>query len=241
MLTKDRLAEFKRDPAQALVSFIADVPDAPPIRELRQASQIFGKLEMPNRIRGPIAPGLALVGDAALAIDPLWGIGCGWAFQSGEWLAESVAPALRGEEPLRRGLRRYRRRHARELRGHTLLIDDYATGRRFRALERTLYSAAARDLSTAMALERVGSRRARPGRTLARALPRAIAVNAHHALKAGSREHSNEGQDATSGRGLAPNAGRVAGHNGAEGGTVEKPQGRSSGGPAFSSPDDRVA
>ena len=28
--------------------------------------------------------------DAALASDPLFGIGCGWAFQSGEWLAAVV-------------------------------------------------------------------------------------------------------------------------------------------------------
>jgi hypothetical protein len=27
------------------------------------------------------------VGDAAIAADPMWGVGCGWAFQSGEWLA----------------------------------------------------------------------------------------------------------------------------------------------------------
>ena len=80
---------------------------------------MLGKIEMPNRVRVPTAPGLALVGDAAQAVDPLFGIGCGWAFQSGEWLADSVAPALRGEEPLERGLKRYRRLHKRKLGGHT--------------------------------------------------------------------------------------------------------------------------
>ena len=39
-------------------------------------------------MRNPVAPGLALVGDAALATDPLFGVGCGWAFQTAEWLAD---------------------------------------------------------------------------------------------------------------------------------------------------------
>ena len=113
MPTKDRLPEFKRDPEAALVAFLADVPEAPPILESRLVGPVMGKLDMTNRLRRPVAPGLALVGDAALAIDPLWGVGCGFAFQTAEWLADSVAPALARGEPLDDGLERYRRRHAR--------------------------------------------------------------------------------------------------------------------------------
>ena len=130
MPTKDLLHEFRSDPELALVSFVANVPDPPPIRAGRLVGPILGKVEMPNVVRVPTAPGLALVGDAALSVDPLPGVGCGWALQSGEWLAASVAPALRGEEPLDRGLARYRRRHRRELRGHAFVVNDYASGRR---------------------------------------------------------------------------------------------------------------
>jgi menaquinone-9 beta-reductase len=182
MPTKERLPEFKRDPAAALVSFLADMPEPPPIREARQASPVLGKLEMPNRVRKQVAPGLALVGDAALATDPLFGVGCGWALQSGEWLADSVAPALRGDEPLERGLERYRRRHVRELRGHSFFIHDYATGRRFNPGERLLFAAATRDAKTAARLDAFATRRARPLRTFLRTVPRAAAVNARHAL-----------------------------------------------------------
>jgi len=182
MPTKDRLPEFKRDPEAALVSFLADLPDAPPIRAARRVGPVQGKLEMPNRVRGPVAPGLALVGDAALAIDPLFGVGCGWALQSGEWLADSVAPALRGEESLERGLARYRRRHARRLRGHAFQIHDYATGRRFNRGERLLFAAAANDPKVATTFDEFGTRRIGPGRMFASALPRAIAVNARLAL-----------------------------------------------------------
>lgn len=182
MGTMDRLPEFKADPAAALVRFISDVPEAPPIKQGRLVSPVLGKIDMTNRRRGPIAPGLALVGDAALAADPLFGIGCGWALQSGEWLADSVSPALAGEEPLEKGLKRYQRRHARGLNGHNFLIDDYATGRRMSPVERLLFSAAARDPKSAELFEQFGTRSIGPAQAMPRMLPRALAVNARHAL-----------------------------------------------------------
>jgi flavin-dependent dehydrogenase len=132
-----------------------------------------GKLDMTNEANVPVAPGLALVGDAALAIDPLWGVGCGWALQSAEWLADSVTPALLGSEPLARGLRRYRRRHRRALRGHAVMMYDYAGGRRFRPVERMLFSAATHDAGVARIMEAFGSRRIGPARMMLTATPRA--------------------------------------------------------------------
>jgi 2-polyprenyl-6-methoxyphenol hydroxylase-like FAD-dependent oxidoreductase len=182
MPTKDRLPEFKADPEAALIKFVADVPEAPPIRDSRAIEPVLGKLDMTNRMRKPVAAGLALIGDAALATDPLFGVGCGWAFQSAEWLADSVRPALQGEESLEQGLERYRRRHARELRGHAFLIHDYATGRRLSPPERLMFSAAARDPRTAEVFDALGSRRKRPQQVMPRIIPRAVAVNARHAL-----------------------------------------------------------
>ncbi|HEV7400734.1 MAG TPA: NAD(P)/FAD-dependent oxidoreductase [Solirubrobacterales bacterium] len=182
MPTKERLPEFRRDPEAALVSFIAGIPEAPPIGVSQLVGDVLGKIEMPNRVRVPVAPGLALAGDAALAVDPLFGIGCGWALQSAEWLTDSVTPALRGAEPLQSGLDRYRRRHRKELRGHSFIVNDYATGRRLQWGERMLFAGAARDPEVAAAFDEIGTRRAKPGRTMAKALPRAIAVNARHSL-----------------------------------------------------------
>ncbi|HEU4944241.1 MAG TPA: NAD(P)/FAD-dependent oxidoreductase [Solirubrobacterales bacterium] len=180
MPTKDRLAEFRRDPEAALVSFVSDLPDAPPIRASRLVSPVLGKIEMPNKVRVPVAPGLALVGDAAMAVDPLFGVGCGWAFQSAEWLATSVAPALRGEEDLEAGLAQYRRRHRRGLRGHATLINEYASGRKMQPGERLIFSAAARDQRVAELFDAFGTRCIGPSRAFASILPRAIAVNARH-------------------------------------------------------------
>lgn len=182
MPTKDRLPEFKRDPEKALVDFISDFPDPPPIRRSRLVGDVIGKLEMPNRVRQLTAPGLAMVGDAALATDPLFGIGCGWALQSGEWLADSVGPALAGRGSLERGLKRYRRLHNRHLRGHAFLIHDYSTGRRFNPAERLLFSAAARDRELSARFDRFATRQIGPARMMATTLPRALYVNARHAL-----------------------------------------------------------
>jgi 2-polyprenyl-6-methoxyphenol hydroxylase-like FAD-dependent oxidoreductase len=182
MPTKDRLPEFRRDPLAALIEFVGGIPDAPPIRSGRAIEPLLGKLEMPNRVRRPVAPGLALVGDAALATDPLFGVGCGWALQSGEWLADSVAPALQDEEPLATGLRRYRRRHRRELRGHAFLIHDYATGRRMQLPERLGFADAARDPELAVILDAYATRQIRPIQMLTRFVPRAIASDARRAL-----------------------------------------------------------
>jgi 2-polyprenyl-6-methoxyphenol hydroxylase-like FAD-dependent oxidoreductase len=182
MPTKDRLPEFRKEPEAALVRLLSDVPEAPPIRAGRAVEPVIGKIDMTNRMRKPVAPGLALIGDAALATDPLFGVGCGWAFQSAEWLADSVLPALQGGESLEQGLERYKRRHARELRGHAFFIHDYANGRRLNPAERLMFSAAARDPKSAAVMDAFATRQIRPQEMLPRALPRAIAVNARHAL-----------------------------------------------------------
>ena len=182
MPTKARLPEFKQDPLAALIDHVAAIPDAPPIRSGRPIEPLLGKLDMPNRVRGPVAPGLALVGDAALATDPLFGVGCGWALQSAEWLADCVAPALQGEEPLAAGLRRYRRRRRRELRGHAYFIHDYATGRKMQLPERLSFASAARDPELATIFDAYATRRIKPSQMMARFIPRAIVSDARHAV-----------------------------------------------------------
>ncbi|MGH2853856.1 MAG: NAD(P)/FAD-dependent oxidoreductase [Solirubrobacteraceae bacterium] len=182
MPTKDRLPEFKRDPEAALKAFVGAVPEAPPILASRLVGEVTGKIDMTNVIHTPTAPGLALIGDAAGALDPLWGVGCGFALQSSEWLADSVAPALLGQEPLERGLRRYRRRHFRGLHGHTATILDYAGGRKLNAPERLLFSAATYDERVGRIFEAFGSRNIGPTRLMATAMPLAAIAGARRSL-----------------------------------------------------------
>jgi 2-polyprenyl-6-methoxyphenol hydroxylase-like FAD-dependent oxidoreductase len=178
MPVKAHAAPFREDPARALVELLASVPDAPPIRDARMVAPAQGKLDLTNVEHAPSAPGLALVGDAALAIDPLWGVGCGWALQSAGWLADAVAEPLVSGAPLERPLRRYRRAHARALGGHARMIYEFAGGRRFTPPERMLFTAATYDDGLARIFEEFGSRSIGPARMLAGALPRVALATA---------------------------------------------------------------
>jgi 2-polyprenyl-6-methoxyphenol hydroxylase-like FAD-dependent oxidoreductase len=163
---RDRLAEFQADLRSAYLRTVATLPDAPNIGKAALESKLLGKLELPNVFRPAARSGVAFVGDAAAAADPLWGVGCGWAFQSAEWLVEETADALDGGADLDAALERYRRAHRRRLLPHYLLITDLASGRPTFSLERRLYRAAARDRVVRRAFEQVGSRRRSPARLL---------------------------------------------------------------------------
>jgi menaquinone-9 beta-reductase len=106
------LDEFRPDPAAALERFLTKLPDAPDLSDAERASKVSQAYTYPQIRRDPTPrPGLALIGDAATTGDPVPAVGCGWAFRSGEWLADATIPALHGEINLQRGLRRYRRAH----------------------------------------------------------------------------------------------------------------------------------
>jgi flavin-dependent dehydrogenase len=104
-------------------------------------------LEMPLISHQITAPGLALVGDAALTPDPVWGNGIGWAFNSAEWLVDRTAEALHsaGEVELDRALEQYRRQHQAAFAGRFARDVDFAQARPFNFLERLMYAAAVRD------------------------------------------------------------------------------------------------
>jgi flavin-dependent dehydrogenase len=173
---RERLPEFRADLKGAFRRMVNALPGGPDLDTATLESKLLGKLELPNVFRPAARPGIAFVGDAALAADPLWGVGCGWAFQSAEWLVEQSAGALEGDGDLDGALERYRHVHRRRLLPHYLMIADIASGRPINPIERRLYSSAARDPVVLHAFEEVGSRRRSPARMLD---PRVLARLAH--------------------------------------------------------------
>jgi flavin-dependent dehydrogenase len=163
---RDRLPEFHSDLEGAYREMVGALPDAPDLSDAALESKLLGKLELPNVFRPAARPGVAFIGDAALAADPLWGVGCGWAFQSADWLVQETADGLDGHGDLDARLEDYRRKHRRRLLPHYLLISDIASGRPINPIERRLYRAAARDRVVRRAFEQVGSRRRSPLRML---------------------------------------------------------------------------
>ena len=172
---REHLPAYRSDLEGEYLRHLRALPDGPEVGDARRVSKIIGKVEMPNVLRPAARPGLAFVGDAALAADPLFGVGCGWAFQSAEWLVDAAAPALLGEGDLDAALRRYRRTFWRRMVPHHLVISDYSTGRTFTPAERLVFRAAARDAVVRRALDDVASRRRSPLRMLdPRLTPRLI-------------------------------------------------------------------
>jgi flavin-dependent dehydrogenase/pimeloyl-ACP methyl ester carboxylesterase len=164
-LTKDHQTWFKRDIEANFEACYRGLPRAPDLSKAKRVSKFLGRLELPNVQRPAGRPGLAFVGDAAMAADPVWGIGCGWALQSGEWLAEETADALAAGSPddaVDAGIERYRKRHRRELLGHFMVTSDYASGRRFTPFEHLLFGGAAKDRQTALGFFAFGSRSVGP-------------------------------------------------------------------------------
>jgi 2-polyprenyl-6-methoxyphenol hydroxylase-like FAD-dependent oxidoreductase len=203
MLSKRRLDEFRGDPEPAVRAHFRGLEDAPALDGARRVAKWFGKVEMPSTTRRAAARGMAFVGDAAQASDPLFGVGCGWAFQSADWLAEEVGPALRGsDQELDRALRAYRRRHRRELGAHHWLISDYSSGRRFSPVEKLIYSTAVRDPELAGRVDDFATRSIGGIAGTRRMLTRAAAVRlgaARVSERTGSRwldRHCAEGETA---------------------------------------------
>ena len=148
-LPHDRLAEWKRDVQGNFVRLWERVPGCPPLRTAEQVGEMRGMTHMPNISRRAAWRGMALIGDAALSLDPIWGTGCGFAFQSAEWLVDCAADALCHEAGsnlgLDRGLTHYQRRHRAATLGHALHIVDFSTARNYRFVETLFLSAATRD------------------------------------------------------------------------------------------------
>lgn len=164
--TKARLPEFRSDREGAFLRYVEALPEGPPVAQARRVSKIIGTVDYPSVRRALAArPGLTFAGDAAATGDPLWGVGCGWAFQSAEWLAEATAPALRDGGDVDRAVRAYARRH-RFIRMHQLVISDYSSGRRLNPIERLVMAAAVRDERTALRMEALGNRRVSVARAL---------------------------------------------------------------------------
>jgi 2-polyprenyl-6-methoxyphenol hydroxylase-like FAD-dependent oxidoreductase len=146
-LPKSKLAEFKQDVQSNYTKFFDRLPNGPNLRAAEQVSDVIGMLDMPVIARRQTAPGLALVGDAAVAPDPVWGNGIGWAVQAAEWLVDNTAEALgQGEaRAVDRALEQYRRQHTAAFAGRLARDADFARVRPFNIFERLMFSAAARE------------------------------------------------------------------------------------------------
>jgi flavin-dependent dehydrogenase len=153
-----RLAEVRADPESSYMRTLTELPGGPDLRGAERVSKILGKIEVPNVIRPAASPGIAFVGDAALAADPTFGVGISFAFMGAEWLVDETSSALDSRQGLDNALRRYRRKFAWRLAPHHLQMADFSTAREITPLERRAFRRATVDPVFARALGKVLAR-----------------------------------------------------------------------------------
>lgn len=177
-LGKDRLEGFRRDREAAFLDYWRTLPEAPRIGGVR-VSNFIGYVDYPVQARDPLPrSGVALIGDAAHAADPVWAIGCGWAFQTAAWLADAVGPALRSGTALGEALARYARTRKSQIGGHQRFLALAAASSKPNPIQRLMLSAAVRDRRTARLLHAFAAREIPVRRFLSpAALARAMLVN----------------------------------------------------------------
>ncbi|HLZ31200.1 MAG TPA: NAD(P)/FAD-dependent oxidoreductase [Chloroflexota bacterium] len=187
---KRRLPDFKSDLKKSFRRLYEGLPDGPQFDGVEQITETRGMLEIPNISRRSGHPGLALVGDAALAVDPMWGTGVSFALRSAEWLVDSTSQALLdGGAPaaVDRALEVYANTHRAKLGGHAFQIADYSTGRRLNPIEKQLFMAAVHDPVTARHFAEFEGRNISLAQFLApTAIARAVWVNLRHGAGTGA-------------------------------------------------------
>ena len=162
-LDKARLQSFKRNRDAAFIEMWQSLPDGPRMTG-EQISGLVGYIDYPVQMRQAVPRSdVALIGDAAHSADPLWAIGCGWAFQTAEWLVEAVSPALKGKGQLAASLQDYERVRRIHIGGHQRFLALAAGSTKPNPIQKLMFSAAVRDRRTARLVHGFAARGSRYG------------------------------------------------------------------------------
>jgi flavin-dependent dehydrogenase len=129
-IAKERAKRWRSDGnlAARIVEFYEQFPDVPGLSRARCTSRVFGYADYPNISREPVWKNIAFIGDAALSLDAMAGVGCGFAMVAAEMLVDSTAASLGANGHLAQALEAYRKRfaevfapHARAIMGDSLM------------------------------------------------------------------------------------------------------------------------
>jgi len=95
--------------AAALIALFERYPGVPDFSQARLVSRMHGFRDYPNLVRHPVHAGVAFLGDAALSLDPMSGVGCSFAMKTADMLVDAMTAPLRvgTSAALERGLATY--------------------------------------------------------------------------------------------------------------------------------------
>jgi flavin-dependent dehydrogenase len=90
------------------LEYFDSLPDAPSMADAVLEDGLLGYSDYPSQIRQAVAGSIPFVGDAALSLDPMSGVGCGFALVSADLLARSFTGRSLDKTGLVAGLAEYR-------------------------------------------------------------------------------------------------------------------------------------
>ncbi len=111
---KSRVADWRgqEERHRQFVKYFDELPEAPSMSDADPQSELLGYSDQPSLIRQPVLNSVPFVGDAALSLDPMSGVGCSFALSSADLLASSFEGRSLGKVDLKAGLDEYRQRYA---------------------------------------------------------------------------------------------------------------------------------
>lgn len=113
-----------------LLAYIGALPEAPDLQRAALHSAVQSYMDYPNQIRVPVCQSVALVGDAALSLDPMSGVGCGFALTSASLLAEAFQHWDRSPGKMDQALEAYARSYQATITPHVAgICADSLTGK----------------------------------------------------------------------------------------------------------------
>ena len=149
---KKKHDQWKGNIEELFLDSFKDLPNGPIMQGSVRISDYRGMFDLTSDHRHAGGNGIAAVGDAALAIDPMSGVGCGWALQSAEWLVEDTKIGLRSRPMLNVSLKRYAAKHYKQLNPHAKFIFSASLCRPHNFIENMIFKAAAKDEKVANSL-----------------------------------------------------------------------------------------
>jgi flavin-dependent dehydrogenase len=122
---------------EQFLKYFADLPEAPSVSDAVPETGLLGYSDYPSQIRQPVVGSIPFVGDAALSLDPMSGVGCGFSLVTADLLARSYAGRSLAKADLAAGAAEYRQRledvilpHAEGICGDAVVDKNEASQRR---------------------------------------------------------------------------------------------------------------
>jgi menaquinone-9 beta-reductase len=163
--SKQDWPSYKANWRQGLLNLISKCPDAPNLNKARPVGPPRVMFDLPNILRTEHERGFALLGDAKLANDPIFGVGITWALQHAQRFVRDTAAFLTPETPIAEldaAVVRTQQARWREILTDELHIFDFSHARKLKWYERLLIEAATRHPSHAEAFHNYIARASGP-------------------------------------------------------------------------------